>query len=306
MSDFKKIVAVHNNFVEAIYSLDFTAKKLLLSVILHLTENNKIEISREELIREVGIDLGRKDKVERELPIRELMTKLITIRNLENSDFKIYQLLKATEYKDGILRTSVYKELLPYFIDVKDKLFTQFNILNIKPLTSIYAIRIYEMCKQFDGTGWLTLELEELRKRMKLEKQYTRIFDFKKWVLNVAVNQINKNTDIDISYKLRKEGKAYKFIDFSIKKKYEKLNDRSAKLFDNKVSEKEAIKSLLGRKIYVQDKLFFFTGLVLKEGKYQICVEDTNKQKALVPTINVSVDGALETVKKMMEDKETK
>jgi len=235
MSDFKKMVKVHNNFVEAIYSLDKTAKKLLLSVILHLNDDNKIKISREELIREV-----------------------ITIREINSSNFAMYQLLKATKYENGMFYTSVYTDLLPYFREVKDRLFTKFNILNIKPLTSTHAIRIYEMCKQFESTGWLTLEVDELRKRIFLVKEYKRISDFKKRVLEVAKNQINKNTDIEVSYKLRKQGKSYKFIDFKIKKK--ELEKDEPKLLDVELSDlQKELKKLLGKRIMGKDKIISFS-----------------------------------------------
>jgi plasmid replication initiation protein len=271
MSDFKKIVKVHNNFVEAIYSLELTAKKLLLSVILHLNDSNKIEISREELIREVGIDLGRKDKVERELPIRELMTKLITIREINSSNFAIYQLLKATKYKDGMFYTSVYKDLLPYFQEVKERLYTKFNILNIKPLSSVYAIRVFEMCKQFESTGWLTLELAELKKRLKIEGQYSRIYDLKKWVLNVAVKQINENTDININYKLRKQGKAYKYIDFTIKRQ-----QQNPKLFEAELTDiQKELGKFIGKKIegkHIIKSFRLFNDMIVADteiGEYQ-------------------------------------
>lgn len=249
MSDFKKVVTMHNNFIEAIYSLDITAKKLLLSIILHLTEDNQITITREELIREVGIDLSRSKKVDRELAIRELMTKLITIRSLENCDFEIYQLLKATKYKDGVLRTSVYTDLLPYFVDVRDSLFTRFNIQNIKPLTSIYAIRVYEMCKQFESTGILSINIEELRKRLSVENRYERVYDLKKWVFDVAKKQINTNTDIKIDYKLRKKNsREYTFVDFTIKST--RAQTHSKQLFELDLSDtQKELEKYVGKKI---------------------------------------------------------
>ena len=249
MSDFKKVVTMHNNFIEAIYSLDITAKKLLLSIILHLTEDNQITITREELIREVGIDLSRSNKVDRELAIRELMTKLITIRSLENCDFEIYQLLKATKYKDGVLRTSVYTDLLPYFVDVRDSLFTRFNIQNIKPLTSIYAIRVYEMCKQFESTGILSINIEELRKRLSVENRYERVYDLKKWVFDVAKKQINTNTDIKIDYKLRKKNsREYTFVDFTIKST--RAQTHSKQLFELELSDtQKELNKYVGSKI---------------------------------------------------------
>ena len=186
--------------MEAVYSLSVDAKKVLLSVILHMNDSNKIVVHRKDVIDEVGIDLKNLNPKHREGIIEELMTKIITIRDLNNlnkkENWKKYQLLMATEYEDGVLTTSIYPQLLPYFKEAQKRLFTRFNIQNIKPLTSIHAIRIYELCKQFDDTGWREIDLKEFKKMLEIENKYYRIYDFKKYVLEVAKKQINANTDI--------------------------------------------------------------------------------------------------------------
>jgi len=172
----RKIVRLHNNFVEAVYSLSVEAKKILLSVILHLNDSNKIKIHRTQLIGETGVD-PRKVKNLKDV-FKELMTKVIEIRSLENKEnWELYQLLMATKYENGVLTTSVYPELLPYFKEAQKKLFTRFNIQNIKPLTSIHAIRIYELCKQYNDTGWREIDLKKFKKMKQLEDKYSRIYE---------------------------------------------------------------------------------------------------------------------------------
>jgi hypothetical protein len=216
----KQIVRLHNNFVEAIYSLSVDAKKLLLSIILHMNDSNEIFIFRKDILDEVGIDLKNLNSKHREEIIEELMTKIITIREIDNQNNWVkYQLLMATKYKNGVLTTSVYPNLLPYFKEAQKRLFTRFNIQNIKPLTSIHAIRIYEFAKRFEDTGWREIDLGEFKKILHLQDKYKNAYDFKKRVLEVAKKQISKNTDIDIDYKLTKQGKSYRKIKLIIKSK---------------------------------------------------------------------------------------
>ena len=212
------ILRLHNNFVEAIYSLSIDAKKLLLSIILHIQPDNKIQITRKEILQETGIDLKNLNPKHRETIIEELMTKIITIRDKDNPNNRWVkmQLLMQTKYKDGILTTSIYPELFPYFKEAQERLFTRLNIQNIKPLTSIYAIRIYELAKQFADTGWKEMDLEELKNILQVGEKYYRIYDFKKYVLDTAKKQINANTDIHIDYELIKKGRSYKKIKFYI------------------------------------------------------------------------------------------
>ncbi len=218
--DKNKVVKIHNNFIEAIYSLSVDAKKLLLSTFLHLDkEKGTITVHRNILAQEIGIDPGKYRKEHLKAIFKELMTKVIEIKDLENpSNWVLLQLLKKVEYKDGFFRTSIYPELLPYFEEAQKKLFTKFNIQNIKPLTSIYAIRIYELCKKFHKDSKITeISIQELKKILQIENKYKQTSDFRKRVLEVAKKQINKNTDLEIDYELIKEGKKFTKVRFSVK-----------------------------------------------------------------------------------------
>ncbi len=224
MSKIKKksknnVVHLHNNFIEAIYSLSVDAKKLLLSIILHINDRNRIILHRNEILEEIGIDLKNLNTKHKEEIIEELMTKIITIRDLNNPEnWEKYQLLKSTKYKDGFLYTSIYPELLPYFEEAQKRLFTKFNIHNIKPLTSIYAIRIYELCKRFyKDSSHAQISIDQLKKILQIENKYKQISDFRKRVLDVAKKQINKNTDLEIDFELIKEGKKYTKVHFIVK-----------------------------------------------------------------------------------------
>ncbi len=213
------IVHLHNNFIEAIYSLSVDAKKLLLSIILHINDRNRIILHRNEILEKIGIDLKNLNTKHKEEIIEELMTKIITIRDLNNPEnWEKYQLLKSTKYKDGFLYTSIYPELLPYFEEAQKRLFTKFNIQNIKPLTSIYAIRIYELCKRFyKDSSHAQISIDQLKKILQIENKYKQISDFRKRVLDVAKKQINKNTDLEIDFELIKEGKKYTKVHFIVK-----------------------------------------------------------------------------------------
>ena len=216
----KNIVTLHNNFVEAIYGLSVDAKKLLLSTFLHIDKDSgNIVIHREDLLQEIGIDPRKYRKEHLKAIFRELMTKVIEIKDLENpNNWVLLQLLKKVEYKDGYFRTSIYPELLPYFEEVQKRLFTKFNIQNIKPLTSIYAIRIYELCKRFyKDSSHAHISIDQLKKILQIENKYKQTSDFRKRVLDVAKKQINKNTDLEIDFELIKEGKKYTKVHFIVK-----------------------------------------------------------------------------------------
>lgn len=238
--DGKDIVRLPNDFVEAIYSLSVDAKKLFLSLCLHLNSKNEIKVHIADIEREVGIKLEHLNQRHLKKLFKELMSKIIEIKDLENRNkWKLAVLVKEVDYDEGIVTAEISKALLPYFKLAQERLFTRFNIQNIKPLTSIYAIRMYELAKQFDDTGWRVIELDELRKMLKLDGKYKDNKDFRKWVLDVAKKQINKNTDINIDYELIKQGRKYTKIRLKIEKNPQRVERKENKKLTKQSKFKE-------------------------------------------------------------------
>jgi len=278
----ENIVVIHNNFIEAIYSLSVDAKKLLLSTFLHLNkETGTIVIHREDLIKEVGIDPRKYRKEHLKSIFKELMTKVIEIKDIEdNKSWILLQLLQKVEYKNGYFKTSIYPELLPYFEEAQRRLFTRFNIQNIKPLTSTYAIRIYELCKRFyKDSSHTEIAIDELKKILQIEDKYKQISDFRKRVLEVAKKQINKNTDLEIDYQLIKEGKRYAKIVFTVKHLLNKNHTKNSTIDLTELREK-LLKTYRGEEInekYKPNDLHWFVQdiIVYNENHVKVIITDS-------------------------------
>lgn len=238
----KEIVRLHNSFINAIFSLSVDAKKILLVVWLHSNpeKNNIVEVYQKDIQDKVGIDIMHLNKEHREEIIEELMKKIITIKDIENpNNFVKFALFRDTEYKNGLLRVDLSPKILPYIKEAQEKLFTRFKIQNIKPLTSSHAIRIYLLLKQFEDTSWREIDINEFKKMLELEYKYKRIYDLKKYVLEVAKKQINENTDIKIDYELIKKGKKYTKIRFTIKRKNKEIENKELHSEDRVQEKKE-------------------------------------------------------------------
>jgi len=241
--DGKNIVRLPNDFVEAIYSLSVDAKKLFLSLCLHLNSKNEIRVHISEVEQEVGIKLEHLNQRHLKKLIKEIMSKIIEIKDLENRNkWKLVALVKEVDYNEGIVKAEISKTLLPYFQLAQERLFTRFNIQNIKPLTSIHAIRMYELAKQFDDTGWREISLEEFKRMMKIEGKYKQVKDLKKRVLEPAKRQINERTDISIDYELIKRGRKYTKVKLYISKNKNRVErKKNEKLIEqNNFAELEA------------------------------------------------------------------
>ena len=99
--------------------------------------------------------------------------------------------------------------------------FTRYYLEQTAPLTSAYAVRLYELLIQWREVAKLPMfELDHFRQQLGLSNnELFRMSDFKKRVLDLAVSQINEHTDITISYEQHKAGRVITGFTFSLKQK---------------------------------------------------------------------------------------
>lgn len=102
-------------------------------------------------------------------------------------------------------------DTVPMLVELERR-FTSYEIEQVSNLSSRYAMRLYEfLIQRLDkktGKGWLAISLDDLRFRFGLlPAEYKTMSNFKKFVLDLAVNQINKYTDITTNYTQKKRGR---------------------------------------------------------------------------------------------------
>ncbi|MBW3131133.1 replication initiation protein [Hymenobacter profundi] len=148
-------------------------------------------------------------------------------RMLEVEDANEYQQLwmfQRIRYLkgQGIIEFDLTKHVLPYLFELKNN-FTSYELAAALRLTSKYAKRIYQYCSQWKDLGETKkYEILELKRMLGLvddkgTDKMPRISDFRTSVLDIAVKQINEHTELSISYKLEKRGKAFKNVVFTVK-----------------------------------------------------------------------------------------
>ena len=80
---------------------------------------------------------------------------------------------------------------------------------------------MYELLICWRSTGKTpVIELNEFRKRIGvLDDEYTRSDNFKKWIIENPIKQINQHTDITASYEQHKQGRVITGFSFKFKQK---------------------------------------------------------------------------------------
>lgn len=219
-------VAQSNKLVEAIHGMTLTEKRLFIHASglarqQNLKEGEVLTIRADEFARECGIEShtayeGLQDAVDR------LFGRYFSYTSGAGNPVKcrwVYRL----EYKNGMGQIDVsFPAEVIYMFTVfnKDNPFTTYDRKYIQRMTSVYAIRFYELFMQYRSIGNRTLELNEIKTMFQLDEKYDRVFNLKARVIEPALEQINQHTDYTVTYEQVKRGRtvhALKFI-FVLKK----------------------------------------------------------------------------------------
>ncbi len=226
----KEVIIQDNRLLEAPKTLSVQESKLFLFLISKIDQNDyNTQIFRiyiKELAEIISINTSQNIYRDTRNIVKKLMNRTVSLDRHENGIQRTMdmQIISYADYCSqlGFVDIKISDEIFPYLIDL-NKQFTQYKLSQIIGLSSIYAIRIYELLKQYESIGSRTFFLDDIRKKLNIPK--TKIIankDFKKIVLEIAQREINDKTDISIDYKFIKTGRKFTSIQFNINSKNQK------------------------------------------------------------------------------------
>lgn len=138
------------------------------------------------------------------------------------------------------------------------KHFTKYTLQSISTLQSIYSVRLYELISEFSSIKKSkTLDYQIFRRQLGIaDDEYAKMGDFKKRVLDLAVNEINEQTDIKVTYDQIKNGRtitAFKFTATKKRKKADNTNNmrdvNTIDMFTNVEKSEKEIKQLTDNQV---------------------------------------------------------
>ncbi len=102
-----------------------------------------------------------------------------------------------------------------------EQFFTSYLLEQTAELNSVYSIRLYELLIQWRSIGKTpTFEINQFREQLGVGvNEYERMHNFKARVLDLAVNEINKHTDILVGYEQHKAGRTVTGFTFTLMQK---------------------------------------------------------------------------------------
>ena len=118
--------------------------------------------------------------------------------------------LTSIEYGDGMIKVQFADKIIPYLSNMS-KEYTKYRLSNIAKLTTPAHIRFYEFISQWrkSKNGIKEISIDQFKEVLGFKPtDYPQTKIFKRNILKRAIHQINKTTDINVSYQDIKEGRS--------------------------------------------------------------------------------------------------
>lgn len=225
----KLLVTKSNHLVEAGYKLSLDEQRLILTAISRLDgrkpmpRHNAFTITAQEFSSMFDVPVNQAyeslDNAASRLYERDIKTYDGKHKTRER-----FRWVDGVKYWDGEGKVTLNfsNKIIPYLTRLFTQL-TSYDLKQISKLNSSYAIRFYELMAQFKSTSVRWIKLDTLKERLELCGQYPRFYDLKRRVIDPSVAEINRTTNLSISWVTVKEGRVIKGLTFEIKEKTEQL-----------------------------------------------------------------------------------
>lgn len=230
------VVIKSNDLVQAKYTLNLLEQKIIMFAISKMNKNdekfNIIKIKIKELAEILGTTAIRYSEFRK--IANNLMDRKIKFKERENLDVRW---LASSEYLgdgSGTIELEFSEKLIPYLLQLKAR-FTKYQLRNILYLNEKHSIRIYELLKQYETIKKREFLIDDLKEILCLNDKYPAFKDFDKYVIKKSIEEINRETDIIVTYEKIRIGRKIGKLSFSINKKEEDsefIKLKSAGMYD--------------------------------------------------------------------------
>jgi hypothetical protein len=221
------IVRQANDLIESMYRLPTISEERIIRLLISQIKPNDEDFKTYRIsVADFAKVFGIEETSGRLYEQIDRATEALTTRKLNIRMGKSYlhvNWLSSALYKDGSgyvdLRFDPY--LKPFLLHLNGY-YTKYHLTNITQFQSRYSIRIYEFLKMETfktpkfGLFTKLVEYSELRAMLGVEEhEYKFVKDFRKYVIEVAVREINSRSDIFVVKVLPiKSGKKISYWEF--------------------------------------------------------------------------------------------
>ena len=232
-----KRITKSNAIVNASYRFSLNELRILLYGLSHIDPRaEEFPMFHRVRVRDLAdfYDIGEKDRGSFYDDIKEALITKFWSREFSYYDEEQDEIVKRTFLievrhgrKDGTLAYE-YNPKIKKELQKLSRRFTSYFLSNVAGMKSAYAVRIYEiavMClnaSKQDKTIF-SRTIEDLKHVLGISDKYPRFSNMRERVLEMAKRDINRHSDIRMTYKVIKRSRSPHEIEFTVSRK-PKLN----------------------------------------------------------------------------------
>jgi plasmid replication initiation protein len=229
------LVRKANDFIEARYKFDIWEMRFFLSVLSKIDKDDQnfqvYRVKYRDIIKDFGLSSNNAYAMLRE-GAKSLMKKTVTLKYEKDGVTRgeMYHLIRKIDYlesgqvikqdvdKQEYIDVKIEEDLKPFLLQLSRN-FTAYDLKNVSKLGT-YSIRLYELLKQYESIGKRTMNVEEMKLMFDLTKEYPLFANFYQKVIEPAVREINKYSDLRVATPEKiKDGKRVEALRFRFTKR---------------------------------------------------------------------------------------
>lgn len=223
-----RLVVKDNALINASYSLSSVEQKLIL---LAASENHRKNIQEQKRFKIHASVYAEQFNISENIAYKRLKEASETlferqfsyIEKLDNGKLrkaKSRWVQEIAYYPGTGYIDIIFSEAVIPMISMLEKHFTSYDLQQVAGLTSKYAIRLYELIVSWRASNKTPVyEIHDLREKLGVEDAYPQTAEFRRNVINVALRQINEETDLTVKVHQHKTGRTITGYSFSFKEK---------------------------------------------------------------------------------------
>lgn len=188
------------------HGLTLNQMQLLAFAIFSTQQDGKTEFIKADFEKRFNIEY----KTEHARDDASVLSHLqFSIENLEDDHFEYWNIFGGIHYKNGLFTFKWNGDFVPHILEIKEKYVTA-DLTVTSQFKSGFSWTLYDYLKAHYGYWHKPISKEALMKLFGVEdrKTYQNTAQFKRAVLDVAIAEINKYTELEVWYKEEKKGRA--------------------------------------------------------------------------------------------------
>lgn len=198
---------------------EFILSKIKKEVGITVPEHGlEIEFSLYEYCKVCGLQINGKIYADIKGALQNLATHGYWYDNNGISFYFTWIVTPVIDRNKGIITVTIPKLVTKYLCNL-DGNYTEYRLINILKLVSNHTKILFELFHAALFRSEQTYTIEYLRNRLGLQDKYTISNDFKRYVIDKSVKEINAKTDLLVTYNVIRKMRSIVGFKFKIKKK---------------------------------------------------------------------------------------